>query len=406
MENVFLQLVRMSISASWIVLAVIFLRVLLKKGPKWINPILWGIVGVRLLIPFSIKSPVSLIPRNSISYVEAVFSQTVPAQAADAMTHPLSAPSILPIVSMVWMAGVICILTYTLVSCMRLNRQINTAVLLRENIFQSEHVKSAFVFGLVRPRIYLPFAISEKESQAMIAHEKAHIARGDHLTKQLAFLLAAVYWFNPMLWIAFALFCRDIEFACDEKVIRELDREQRACYSETLLARSSTCRAVFACPLFFGEVGIKSRVEKILNYKAPTRRLIAVAIGSCLALAVCFLTEPVYAQSDRFTSPGVSEGISYYLTIPVENVALLNISTPYGSGGCVPGGSGVFPAGQAVWIELLEDCDDLSGVTISAYDKDGAILFTASTGENTDSSEKLTDWSSQGWTIGRDSILP
>lgn len=406
MTDVFLQLIRMSISASWIVLAVIFLRALLKKGPKWINPILWGIVGVRLLIPFSIKSPISLIPRNSISYVEAVFSQTVPAQAADAMTHPLSAPSILPIVSMVWMAGVICILTYTLVSCMRLNRQINTAVLLRENIFQSEHVKSAFVFGLVRPRIYLPFAISEKESQAMIAHEKAHIARGDHLTKQLAFLLAAVYWFNPMLWIAFALFCRDIEFACDEKVIRELDLDQRASYSEALLARSSTYSAVFAYPLFFGEVGIKGRVERILNYKAPTRGLIAVAVGSCLVLAVCFLTEPVYAQSDRFTSPGVSDGTRYYLTIPVENVALLEISTPYGSGGCAPGGTGVFPANNAVWLELLDGCDDLRGVTITAYDNERGVLFTASTGEKADASEKLNSWSTQGWTICKDPLLP
>ena len=289
MSELFLKVVNMSISAGWLILAVLVCRPVLRKAPKWINVLLWGIVAVRLLLPFSIESALSLIPSAetispdimmdpapSVNTGIPALNSAVNPVITQAFAPPKAAVSInplqiwIPVFAIVWLAGVAVLFAYTAVSYWRLRRKVDTAVLLQDNIFQSENVFSPFVLGVVRPRIYLPFNMDERDMENVVAHELAHISRRDHWWKPLGFLLLAVYWFNPLMWLAYVLLCRDIELACDEKVIKELGNEQRADYTQALLACSVSRRAIAACPLAFGEVGVKERVKSVLNYRCPT----------------------------------------------------------------------------------------------------------------------------------------
>lgn len=310
MDEIFLNLVNRSISALWLVLAVIVLRMLFRKAPKWINPVLWGIVGLRLIMPFTVESALSLIPsaepispgimyeqepgiRSSIPAVNDFLNPMISASFT-----PDPAASVNPLqiwihaAACVWMAGVCLMLLYTCISTLRLHRRMKTAVLLRDNIYQSENTASPFVLGMIRPRIYLPFGMEEKDRMYVIAHEQAHIGRYDHWTKFFGFLLLCVYWFSPFVWAAYVLFCRDIELACDERVIRRLGAGQRADYSQALLNCSSMRRRIAACPLAFGESDVKRRVKNVLNYRKPGVWIAAAALVSCAVAAVCFLTDP------------------------------------------------------------------------------------------------------------------
>lgn len=193
----------------------------------------------------------------------------------------------------IWVIGVIVMLFYAFFCYFHLKNRLKTAVLFRDNLYQSEAVTSPFVLGFIRPRIYLPFTLAEKDLDAVVAHEKAHIARGDVLWKLLGYLFLCVYWFNPLVWLAYILFCRDIEFACDERVIGQLAIEERAAYSEALLAASMPKARIAACPLAFGEGNVKERIKRVLSYKKPAFWVILIAVLACAALAVCFLTDPV-----------------------------------------------------------------------------------------------------------------
>ncbi len=309
MSELFIKILNMSISAGWLVLVVLLLRLILKKAPKWVNVLLWALVGVRLVFPFSPESVLSLVPsaetvspeimldpsptiHSGIPYLNStinpVISETfAPNPAASA--NPLQIW--IPVLSVIWLTGIIVLLLYTLFSYIRLRRRVNTAILLRNNIFQSAAVDSPFVLGLIKPKIYLPFQLSG-DAEHVISHEQAHIRRRDHWWKPLGFLLLAIYWFNPLMWVAYILLCRDIELACDEKVIKELGAEQRADYSQALLQCSINRRTIAACPLAFGEVSVKSRVKSVLNYKKPTFWIIVMALIACAVVAVCFLTNP------------------------------------------------------------------------------------------------------------------
>ncbi len=310
MADIFLKFINMSISASWLVLVVVILRLLLKKAPKWLNPVLWGIVGLRLILPFSIESILSLIPSAETISPEIIYSQE-PAihsgiQALNSVVNPIIMESFtsnptasidplqiwIPIAAIVWTVGIAAILIYTIISYLHLSRLVKTAVLLRDNIYQSENVVSPFVLGILRPHIYLPFNMNEKDIAHVIAHEQTHIKRRDHWIKPFGFLMLALYWFNPVLWVAYILLCRDIELACDEGVIKELCADQRADYSDALLSCSAPRRMIDACPLAFGEIGVKERVKNVLNYKKPAFWLIIVAVVICIVVAVCFLTNP------------------------------------------------------------------------------------------------------------------
>ena len=310
MNELFLKIVNMSVSASWLVLAVLVLRLALKKAPKWINVLLWGIVALRLLCPFSIESALSLIPSAQTLPETVIHGRTFDVQTGippvdnrindylddryyEGVTVPTNNGSnVMTVLAVIWLLGVAAMLVYTAVSYSRLNRKVASAVRLRENIFQSEYVDSPFVLGIIRPRIYLPYGMDEQKMTHVIAHERTHIRRRDHWWKPLGFLLLTVHWFNPLMWVAYILLCRDIELACDERVIAELGTEERADYSQALLACSVNRRLIAACPLAFGEVGVKERVKNVLNYKKPGFWIVLIAVVACIAVAVCFLTDP------------------------------------------------------------------------------------------------------------------
>ena len=331
MSEIFLNIINMSISASYIVLAVLLLRLLLKKAPKWITVVLWGIVAVRLVCPFSIESALSLIPSPEVvshnimmdktptintgipiinNTLNSVISESFTPNPGDS-ANPLQIW--IPVLTAIWIVGMVVLLIYTVISYARVRRKIGTAVLYNDNIYQSENVVSPFVLGIIKPKIYLPFNMDEKDMDHVVAHEMAHIRRKDHLWKPLGFLLLTLHWFNPLMWLGYVLLCRDIELACDEKVIKELNHDGRADYSEALLACSVNRRMIAVCPLAFGEVGVKERVKSVLNYKKPAFWIIVVAVIACMALVVCFLTDPVgnhQAQNNNSTNENTHESDS------------------------------------------------------------------------------------------------
>ncbi len=321
MSEIFLKIINMSISASYIVLAVLLLRLLLKKAPKWITVVLWGIVAVRLVCPFSIESVLSLIPSAETVSPDIMMDRTPEINTGIPIINQVINPVIsgsftpdpgtsanplqlwIPTFAVIWIVGMIALLIHTAISYVKVKRKIGTAVLLRDNIYQSENVVSPFVLGIIKPKIYLPFGMNEKDMEHVVAHEMAHIRRKDHLWKPLGFLLLTLHWFNPLMWLGYVLLCRDIELACDEKVIKELDHDARADYSEALLTCSVNRRMIAACPLAFGEVGVKDRVKSVLNYKKPAFWIIIAAVVACVAVAVCFLTNPPQKQDDKSMSP-------------------------------------------------------------------------------------------------------
>lgn len=306
----FLKIVNMSISASYLVLIVAALRLLLKKAPKWVNVLLWGVVALRLLCPFTLESALSLIPSAQTVSPEIMLSPS-PAidsgiEAVNRVVNPVIAGSftpdpatsanplqiLIPLAALIWCAGMLLMGLYTLISYWRLRHRVRTAVLTEKGVYLSESVSSPFVVGLFRPRIYLPCHMAEQDRYLVIAHERTHIRRKDHWWKPLGFLLLTVHWFNPLMWLAYILLCRDIELACDERVIRNMRPDQRANYSQALLNCSVSHRSIAACPLAFGEVGVKERVRKVLGYQKPALWMIAAALGITAILAVCFLTDP------------------------------------------------------------------------------------------------------------------
>ena len=319
MSEFFLNIVNMSISASWIVLAVLLLRLLLKKAPKWITVLLWGIVAVRLICPFTIESVMSLIPSAETISPEIMMDATPEINSGipilnntinpvisesfspDPATSANPLQILIPILSVLWVVGIAGMLLYTVVSYFRVKRKIDTAVLLRDNVFQSENVVSPFVLGIIKPKVYLPFSINEPDMSHVIAHEQAHISRKDHFWKPIGFLLLTIHWFNPLMWLGYILLCRDIELACDEKVIKELNTEQKADYSQALLTCSVNRRMIAACPLAFGEVGVKNRVKSVLNYKKPAFWIIVIAIIASVVTAICFLTNPQKSIDDELS---------------------------------------------------------------------------------------------------------
>ena len=322
MSEIFLKIINMSISASYIVLAVLLLRLLLKKAPKWITVVLWGIVAVRLVCPFSIESVLSLIPSSEVVSPDIMMDRTPEINTGIPIINQVINPVIsgsftpdpgtsanplqlwIPTFAVIWIVGMVALLIYTVISYVKVKRKIGTAVLLHENIYQSENVVSPFVLGIIKPKIYLPFNMNEKDMEHVVAHEMAHIRRKDHLWKPLGFLLLTLHWFNPLMWFGYVLLCRDIELACDEKVIKELDHDARADYSQALLTCSVNRRMIAACPLAFGEVGVKDRVKSVLNYKKPAFWIIIAAVVACVVVAVCFLTNPPQKDDDSMSPHG------------------------------------------------------------------------------------------------------
>ena len=335
MNELFLKIINMSISASWLILAVLILRLVLKKAPKWVNVLLWGIVAVRLICPFSFESALSLIPsaetfpekiisgpsfdiQTGISPVDNRINDYLGDRYFEGVTVPANnGNNIMTILTIVWTIGILLLVAYTVISYWRLRRKVDIAVRYKDNIFQSENVKSPFVLGIIKPRIYLPFNMNGQDLEHVVAHEQAHIHCKDHWWKPFGFLLLTIHWFNPLVWLAYVLLCRDIELACDERVIKELGNEQRADYTQALVACSVNRRMIAACPLAFGEVGVKDRVKSVMNYKKPAFWGVVLAVIVCVFVAVCFLTNPV--TKNNGTDGTVTEWFDY-LETPDEMV--------------------------------------------------------------------------------------
>ena len=309
MAEIFQKALNMSIAAGWLILAVIALRLLLRRAPKRFRLLLWAVVGLRLALPWSIESALSLIP-SAQTLPEGIMLERAPVLDTGisslngainpgftaAFTPELGVSAnplqvLLPIAAAFWMLGAAAMLLWALVSWLRLRKRVREAVRLEENVYECE-IASPFVLGLFRPRIYLPFSLENGERELVLAHERAHITAGDHIIKPLGWLLLAAHWYNPLVWLAYALFCRDIELACDERVVRGLSLSDRADYSQALLDLSRPRGGVRACPLAFGESSVKGRVKSVLSYKKPAFWLVLLAVVVCVGAAVCFLTDP------------------------------------------------------------------------------------------------------------------
>ncbi len=311
MDAVFIKLLNMSITASWLVLTVILLRLLLQKTPKWIMGILWGFVAIRLICPFSLESIFSLVPSTEPIPQNIILSENPAINSGlpilNQTINPILSESLAPNVgdsvnpmqiivsaaSVVWMIGILVMLLYTLISYVRIRRKVGEAVPLKDNIWVCDHISTPFILGMIRPRIYLPSSMNEGDMEYVISHEKAHLKRKDHIWKPLGFLLLSVYWFHPIFWVAYILLCKDIELACDEKVIRQFGAKIKKPYTDALINCSVPRKMTSACPLAFGEVGVKERVKGVLNYKKPAFWVILVAVVACIITAVCLLTNPV-----------------------------------------------------------------------------------------------------------------
>ena len=334
MESLFIKLLNNSISAGWLVLAVLLARQLLKKGPKNLRCALWALVGLRLVLPVRLQSVFSLVP-SAVTVSENIMLDPTPAinsgiSALDKSVNPVVAASFTPepwasanplqilifAASVVWLAGLAALLLYSAVSWLRLRHRVAESVPLRDYIRLCHQVDSPFVLGMIKPRIYLPFGMDEGSMELVIAHEQAHIHRRDNLTKPLAFLLLAVYWFNPLMWIFYILLCRDMELACDERVLRERSGIRKA-YASALLLCSVPHRTAAVCPVAFGELGVKQRIKSILNDKKPALWLTAAAVVLIVVLALCFLTDPAGLRFDTKTNPVVSaESVDLRLSEP------------------------------------------------------------------------------------------
>ncbi len=359
MTALFLELINRSISVTWLLLAVLLLRFVLKKMPKRINGVLWLLVAVRLICPFSVESMFSLIPSAETvpadimtmavpevhsgvsvmnSYINPVIEENF-SPATGASVNPLQIW--IPVLTLVWCVGVFSMLLYAVLGGIRLKQKVKTAVRLSGNVYQSEFVTSPFVFGFVDPKVYLPYSLAGQELSYVIAHEQSHIRRKDHLWKLLGFCVLALYWYHPLLWVAYHLFCRDMELACDERVIKDMEREERADYTLTLISCSTKQRGLAVCPLAFGEVGVKERVKHVLHYKKPAFWLILLAVLACIVVAVCFLTNPKSAKNP--------------LKVPeLAMVALEELPADYSlaqakKDGCVVIKDGDVSCGQEIW---------------------------------------------------------
>ncbi len=343
MESLFLKLLNMSITAGWLVPVVLLLRPLLKKAPKAILCVLWGMVALRLVCPFTFESVLSLIP-SAETVPEEILYSSEPAihtgiGSLNAAINPILSESLAPkvyesvnpmqvlvyIATRIWYIGMVGMVLYALTSYLRLRRRVKVSLHLQDKIYLCDEIDTPFILGILRPKIYLPSAMDGEQQEYVIAHEQAHLRRKDHWWKPLGFALLTVYWFHPLMWVAYILLCRDIELACDEKVIKEMDTADKKAYSEALLTCSMPRRSIAACPLAFGEVGVKTRIKSVLNYKKPAFWLLAAAVVVCAAVTVFFLTDPPAERwLPDYESDATLEGLELVL-----KEAQLSESAPY-----------------------------------------------------------------------------
>ncbi|MBO5039752.1 MAG: hypothetical protein J6D09_01490 [Clostridia bacterium] len=345
MSTIFTNIFNMSIAASWAILAVLIFRLIFKRSPKFILCILWGIVGIRLIIPFFPSSKISIIPsavtvtpsnqaqaphfQSGVGTLDSVVNEYIgnhyqsPNGVSSAQVTPTD------IIPYIWIGVVFLFILYAIISYLRLKRRLSSAILIKDNVFESERVSSPFVLGMISPKIYLPMNMDEDKVRSVLLHERAHISRRDNIVKPIAFVLLSFHWFNPIVWLSYILLCKDIEMACDEKVIKYMTSSERADYSEALLSLGNVKKAISVSPLAFGEVNVKGRIKSVLNYKKPAFYIVITALIALLTLAVCLLTNPFSrSRSGNNTPTGTNPPPT---TGSVEdNAPYFGVNTDYG----------------------------------------------------------------------------
>ena len=370
MSDVFIKILNMSLSASWLILAVMVLRLLLKKAPRQSLCLLWGLVALKLIIPFTPESVLSLIPSNEvipdnitmephphinsgIAYIDTAVNPVMESNLSPQIGDSVNPMQVVAhIAGIIWCIGVICCLAYALISFIRLKMKVRASKKIGRNIYACDEVVSPFILGIFRPAIYIPSGMGRETTDYVIAHENAHLKRGDHFWKPLGFIILSVYWFNPLCWVAYVLLCRDIEYACDEKVIRDKDNEYVNSYSQALLDCNSQRKIIAACPLAFGETDVKGRIRGILNYKKPAFWVILISLIACVICAICFMTKPkqeepetAIAEADTESAPDEGDtdpGDSYSVILQLTNADRNSVQKWYEA----PGDIVYFPDGE------------------------------------------------------------
>lgn len=381
MDSLFIDIMNNAIVASWLIVAIIILRLVLKKVPKWIHCLLWGLVAIKLLIPVNIESPFGILPStkpisHDITVAEVPAVDTVATgidgninfvlaenlsgdNNALATVAPMKA--FVSVASIIWVVGIIIMLAYFIVSFLVIKRRVAASIRVASNIYECDDIVSPFILGLVSPKIYFPSGLDTKVKECVIAHENTHINRRDFLWKPLGFVVLAVYWFNPLCWISYVLLCRDIEYACDEKTTKDKDDSWRADYCQALLDCSVQRKMITACPVAFGEVSVKERIRKVINYKKPAFWGIVAALVVCAVVAVCFMTSN--------SRPGLFESVQVEDTIQIEETISVNSSM---ENEVEEGSINMLPEDETDMAQIPEDSTDDSSV--DAGNADGEVV--------------------------------
>jgi len=352
MSELFLNVLNMSLTASYVIIFVMIVRLLLKKAPKFISYLLWGVVAFRLLIPFSFESMFSLMPRNtnvvSVPYdiiyqqssqiniietesIDLILNDSLPTLNIESSMNPLQV--YIEIGSYVWILGTIAMLVYSFLSILLLKRQLKNAQLIEKNIFEAKNLKTPFVLGLINPKIYLPAGLGREEQNYILIHEQAHIHRKDHVVKALAFLIVSIHWFNPLVWLAFRLMSTDMELSCDEKVLKVMNEDIRKPYANSLLSLATGKYILNGSPLAFGEGNVKGRIKNVLNYKKPKFWIVLFSIIIVAAISIGLAANPKSAASFNGLSYRVKEILyqsgKYSFAYTLDNAPQYSISSDF-----------------------------------------------------------------------------
>lgn len=387
MENVFLQILNNAITVGILILVIMLVRVLCRKMPKWITCLLWILVAAKLMMPFPVESVFSLVPTSEpISAGIAMESNphiSTGIENVDNLINPALQQHFTPdktasanplqvwmyVGTVVWLAGTAALLLYALAAYVAIKWKVRASVRTEKNIYECDDIADPFILGVIRPRIYLPSGLDEKTKKYVLKHETAHLGRKDYLWKPLGFLVLSVYWFQPLCWAAYILMCVDIEYACDEKVIKGEKESARVDYCKALLTCSMPRKMIAACPVAFGENGVKGRVKNLMNYKKPTFWISSISIVIVVIVAVCFVTSPKEKEADNEkTTPAANSEME------TDSIGTNPGETQAGSTGTNLGGTQADSA-ELVWYDTF----DFEGLDIQPrwYDFDGYMLYYA-----------------------------
>lgn len=329
MIDLLIAILNMSLKASYVILFVMLVRLLLKKAPKFISYALWSVVAFRLILPFSFESILSIMPkstnanpiprdivyqqtpqiRSGIKAADHIVNSSLPAPSALASINPMQIYMF--IATCIWIFGLVGMLIYSLVSVIRLKRQLKEAQLLEDNIFEVGNLKTPFVLGIIKPKIYLPAGLNPEERVYIVMHEQTHIRRADHVIKIMTFIILSIHWFNPLVWIAFVLMSKDMELSCDEHVLKEMKEDVKKPYANSLLSLAMGGHMINGSPLAFGEGNVKARIKNVLNYKKPSFWMIAISIIAVAVIGVALITNPKQKdpiQKDLIQQEDIAEG--------------------------------------------------------------------------------------------------